>query len=61
MIPIETKGWMILTEARDGPLFCRQALMSCPGAHNLETFWVFFETLAMPVVIFVFFLKSASS
>jgi intracellular septation protein len=56
MIPLQPKGWEILTK-RVVVLFLLSA-----GANELvwrtqsETFWVLFETLAMPVVIIVFFL-----
>lgn len=55
MIPLKPKGWMILTK-RVTVLFVLSA-----GANELvwrtqsEEFWVFFETLVMPVVIFAFF------
>lgn len=56
MIPLQPKGWEILT---------KRVVVLCllsAGANELvwrtqsETFWVLFETLAMPVVIIVFFL-----
>lgn len=56
MIPMKPKGWMILTK-RVTLLFLLSA-----GANELvwrtqsEEFWVLFETLAMPVVVFGFFL-----
>ena len=56
MVPLKPKGWMILTK-RVTVLFLLSA-----GANELvwrtqsEEFWVFFETLAMPVVVFVFFM-----
>lgn len=56
MIPLQPKGWEILTK-RVVVLFLLSA-----GANELvwrtqsETFWLLFETLAMPVVIIVFFL-----
>jgi intracellular septation protein len=57
MIPLKPKGWMILTK-RVTVLFLLSA-----GANELvwrtqsETFWIFFETLAMPVVVVVFFVS----
>jgi intracellular septation protein len=57
MIPLKPKGWMILTK-RVTVLFLLSA-----GANELvwrtqsETVWVIFETFAMPVVVFVFFMK----
>ncbi|MEN8891678.1 inner membrane-spanning protein YciB [Planktotalea arctica] len=56
MIPLRPEGWMILTK-RTALLFVLSA-----GANELvwrtqsEAFWVLFETLAMPIVVFVFFL-----
>lgn len=56
MVPLKRKGWMILTK-RVTVLFLLSA-----GANELvwrtqsEAFWVVFETVAMPIVVFVFFL-----
>lgn len=56
MIPLKPKGWMILTKRMMG-LFLLSA-----GANELvwrtqsEEFWVFFETLVMPIVVFAFFI-----
>ena len=56
MIPLRDKGWMILTR-RMTVLFVLSALANeVVWRTQSEAFWVFFETLAMPVIVFAFFL-----
>lgn len=56
MIPMKPKGWNILTK-RMAVFFLLSA-----GANELvwrtqsEQFWVLFETLAMPIIVFIFFM-----
>jgi intracellular septation protein len=56
MVPLKQKGWMLLTK-RVTVFFLMAA-----GANELvwrtqsEEFWLFFETLAMPVLVFIFFI-----
>jgi intracellular septation protein len=56
MIPMKPKGWMILTKRVTGLFFLSAGANELVWRTQSETFWVFFETLAMPVVIFVFFI-----
>ncbi len=56
MVPMTQKGWMILTK-RVTALFALSAVANeVVWRTQSEEFWVYFETFAMPIVIFVFFM-----
>ncbi|MEO0484279.1 MAG: septation protein IspZ [Pseudomonadota bacterium] len=56
VVPLEQRGWMILTR-RVTVLFALSAAANeLVWRTQSEIFWVYFETLAMPAVIVVFFL-----
>ena len=57
MIPLKEKGWMILTKRVTAMFFISAVANEVVWRTQSEEFWVFFETLAMPVVIFVFFMS----
>jgi len=60
MIPLKPEGWMILTK-RVTVLFLLSAVANeLVWRTQSDTFWVLFETLAMPVVICAFFLLQIS-
>ena len=56
MIPLKDKGWMILTKRVTLLFFLSAVANEVVWRTQSEEFWVIFETLAMPVVIFVFFM-----
>lgn len=56
MIPLKRKGWMILTKRVAVLFFLSAGVNELVWRTQSEEFWVFFETLAMPVVIFGFFM-----
>ena len=56
MIPLKKKGWMILTKRVIGLFLLSAAANELVWRTQSEKFWVLFETLAMPVVIVLFFL-----
>ncbi|WP_147126019.1 inner membrane-spanning protein YciB [Shimia ponticola] len=56
MIPLKKKGWMLLTKRMTFLFFASAAANELVWRTQSEAFWVIFETLVMPVVIFVFFL-----
>lgn len=56
MIPMKSKGWMILTKRVTVLFLVSAAANELVWRTQSETFWVLFETLAMPVVVFVFFM-----
>jgi len=56
-VPLKSKGWMILTK-RVTVLFLLSAVANeVVWRTQSETFWVVFETVVMPVVIFGFFVS----
>ncbi|MEM6726936.1 MAG: septation protein IspZ [Pseudomonadota bacterium] len=55
MIPLREKGWMLLTKRMTALFFASAAANEVVWRMQSEAFWVIFETLAMPVVILVFF------
>ena len=58
-IPLKPKGWMILTKRVTVLFFLSAGANELVWRTQSEGFWVFFETLVMPVVIFVFFILQA--
>ncbi|MEQ9260138.1 MAG: septation protein IspZ [Roseovarius sp.] len=56
MIPMKDAGWMTLTRRVTLLFFLSAAANEVVWRTQSEQFWVFFETLAMPVVIFLFFM-----
>lgn len=54
MIPLKKKGWMLLTKRMTILFFASAAANELVWRTQSEAFWVVFETLVMPVVIFVF-------
>ncbi|MDJ0821283.1 MAG: inner membrane-spanning protein YciB [Paracoccaceae bacterium] len=57
MIPLKEKGWMILTRRVTAMFFLSAVANEVVWRTQTEEFWVFFETLAMPVLIFAFFMS----
>ena len=57
MIPLKRKGWMILTKRVTVLFFLSAGANELVWRTQSEEVWVFFETLVMPIVIFVFFLS----
>ena len=56
-VPLKSKGWMILTK-RVTVLFLLSAVANeVVWRTQSETFWVVFETVVMPIVIFGFFVS----
>lgn len=55
MIPMKPQGWMILTKRVTALFFLSAGANELVWRTQSEAVWVFFETLAMPVVVFVFF------
>lgn len=60
MIPLRSKGWMILTKRVTALFFVSSAANELVWRTQSEAFWVLFETLGMPIVIFAFFMSQAS-
>lgn len=56
MIPLKHKGWMILTKRVTILFVLSAAANELVWRTQSEAFWVLFETLAMPVIVFAFFL-----
>ena len=56
MMPLKDKGWMILTKRVTLLFFLSAVANEVVWRTQSEEFWVYFETFAMPVVIFVFFM-----
>jgi len=56
MIPLKSKGWMILTKRVTVLFFLSACANELVWRTQSEKFWVLFETLAMPLVVFVFFM-----
>jgi intracellular septation protein len=56
MVPMQDKGWMILTRRVTLLFVLSAAANELVWRTQSEEFWVFFETLAMPVIMFVFFM-----
>ncbi len=57
VVPLKDKGWKILTKRVCILFVLSAAANELVWRTQSETFWVFFETLAMPVVIVIFFLS----
>jgi intracellular septation protein len=57
MMPLTDKGWMILTKRVTLLFFLSAVANELVWRTQSEEFWVYFETFAMPVVIFVFFMS----
>ncbi|WP_299043405.1 septation protein IspZ [uncultured Tateyamaria sp.] len=55
MIPLKPKGWMILTKRLVTLFVLSAAANELVWRTHSERFWVLFETLVMPVVVFAFF------
>jgi len=55
-IPLKEKGWMILTKRMTLVCFLSAGANEVVWRTQSEETWVLFETLAMPVLIFAFFL-----
>lgn len=55
MMPLKPKGWMILTKRLTVLFFLSAGANELVWRTQSEEFWVFFETLAMPVVMLAFF------
>ena len=60
MIPLKNKGWMILTKRVTLLFFLSAAANEVVWRTQSEQFWVYFETLAMPVIIFAFFMAQTN-
>lgn len=56
MIPLKPKGWAILTKRVIALFLAAAAANELVWRTQSEQFWVLFETLAMPVVVLIFFL-----
>lgn len=56
MIPLKPKGWMILTKRVTALFFLSAGANELVWRTQSEAFWVIFETLVMPLVVFVFFM-----
>jgi intracellular septation protein len=56
MLPLKQKGWMILTKRVTILFLLSAAANELVWRTQSEAFWVFFETLVMPVVVFIFFM-----
>ncbi|QUJ76842.1 septation protein IspZ [Sulfitobacter albidus] len=56
MIPLKPKGWLILSRRTTAMFVCSAAANELVWRTQSEQFWLVFETLAMPVVMLVFFL-----
>lgn len=56
MIPLKSKGWMILTRRMTLLFALSAAANEVVWRTQSETFWVVFETVVMPIVILGFFL-----
>lgn len=56
MIPLKRKGWALLTKRVTALFFASAAANELVWRTQSEEFWVLFETLVMPVVIFIFFI-----
>ncbi len=59
MMPLKDKGWMILTKRVTLLFFLSAVANEVVWRTQSEEFWVYFETFAMPVVIFVFFMAQS--
>lgn len=57
MVPLKPKGWMILTKRVTVLFFLSAGANELVWRTQSEKFWVLFETVAMPIVIFVFFIQ----
>ncbi|MDA0961694.1 MAG: septation protein IspZ [Proteobacteria bacterium] len=55
-LPLKHKGWMILTRRVTLLFFLSAVANEVVWRTQSEEFWVIFETVAMPVIVFVFFL-----
>lgn len=60
MIPLKTKGWMILTKRVIALFLLSAAANELVWRTKSERFWVLFETLAMPLIVLGFFLTQTS-
>ncbi len=56
MIPLQRKGWVILTKRVTLVFFVSAVANEIVWRTQSETVWVIFETLVMPLVILIFFL-----
>ncbi|MFD0860027.1 inner membrane-spanning protein YciB [Roseovarius aquimarinus] len=56
MVPMTAKGWNILTKRVTLLFLASAALNELVWRTQSEKFWVLFETLAMPVLIAIFFM-----
>jgi intracellular septation protein len=56
MMPLKDEGWRILTRRVTLLFFLSAVANEVVWRTQSEEFWVYFETLAMPLVIFVFFM-----
>jgi len=59
MIPLKRKGWMILTRRVALFFFLSAVANEVVWRTQSEAFWVYFETFAMPVLVFVFFMAQS--
>ena len=57
MVPMKPKGWMLLTKRVTVLFVLSAAANELVWRTQSEEFWVLFETVAMPIVVFVFFLS----
>lgn len=60
MIPLKPKGWMILTKRVTALFALSAAANELVWRTQSESFWVLFETLAMPLIVLGFFLTQIS-
>ncbi|MEM7596677.1 MAG: inner membrane-spanning protein YciB [Pseudomonadota bacterium] len=59
MMPLKDEGWSILTKRVTLLFFLSAVANEVVWRTQSEEFWVYFETFAMPVVIFVFFMAQS--
>lgn len=55
-LPLKRKGWMILTRRVTVLFFLSAVANEVVWRTQSDAFWVIFETIAMPIIVFIFFI-----